>query len=107
MKQKPIKTPKDRSLYYLGAAMVVGAFAVGLSETGKHGPVGAAVPIKPVAEHEKVPAKQIVKGAAPKIVALGAKHNFGKVKEGSQVVHVFKVRNGGKADLVIEKAQGS
>jgi len=105
MKQTPSKTTKDRSLYYLGAALVVGALAVALSETGKHGPVGpAAVPIKPVAEHEKVhpPTK-----GAPKIVALEPKHSFGKVKQGSQVVHVFKIRNGGKADLVIEKAQGS
>ncbi len=46
-------------------------------------------------------------GAGPKIVALEASYSFGKVKQGTEVEHVFKIRNEGTAELVIEKAKGS
>lgn len=46
-------------------------------------------------------------GAGPKIVALEPTFAFGKVKQGADVEHVFKIRNEGTADLVIDKAKGS
>lgn len=46
-------------------------------------------------------------GKRPKIVAAASHHDFGKVKQGAEVVHVFKVRNQGGAPLLIQKAKGS
>jgi hypothetical protein len=46
-------------------------------------------------------------GQQPKIVAPELSFSFGKVKEGTEVEHVFKIRNEGSAALVIERAQGS
>ncbi len=46
-------------------------------------------------------------GAQPKIVAVEGNFNFGKVKQGTSVEHVFKIKNEGKGDLKIEKARGS
>jgi thioredoxin-related protein len=43
----------------------------------------------------------------PKIVAVEAEFDFGKVKQGAAVEHVFKIRNEGNAPLKIEKARGS
>jgi hypothetical protein len=42
----------------------------------------------------------------PKI-ATEAKYDFGKVLQGEQVEHVFKIRNEGGAELRIENAHGS
>jgi hypothetical protein len=44
---------------------------------------------------------------SPKIVAVESAFDFGKVKQGDEVTHVFKIRNEGTADLMIEKAKGS
>jgi hypothetical protein len=43
----------------------------------------------------------------PKIVAVESKYDFGKVKQGVEVEHIFKIKNEGGADLKIEKARGS
>ncbi len=43
----------------------------------------------------------------PKIVVAKADFDFGKVKQGTEVEHVYKIQNKGKADLIIEKAKGS
>ena len=43
----------------------------------------------------------------PKIEAVQAEFNFGQVKQGQDVEHVFKVKNVGTKDLLIEKARGS
>jgi len=48
-----------------------------------------------------------VKSGAPKIVAIEAAFDFGKVKQGQVVEHVFKIKNEGAAELKIEKAHGS
>ena len=45
--------------------------------------------------------------SSPKISAPAPKHNFGKVKQGKDVEHVFKLRNQGGAPLLIQKAKGS
>lgn len=44
---------------------------------------------------------------APKIVALAPKFHFGKVKQGQEVEHVYKIRNDGSTPLLIQKAKGS
>lgn len=44
---------------------------------------------------------------APKITATAQDFDFGKVKEGADVEHVFKITNKGTANLVIESARGS
>ena len=47
------------------------------------------------------------KAGAPKIVAVEATFDFGKVKQGDPVEHVFKIKNTGTAELKIDKARGS
>lgn len=46
-------------------------------------------------------------GKAPQIVAATPKHDFGKIKQGKEVTHAFKIRNTGTAPLIIHKAKGS
>jgi glutathione peroxidase len=41
------------------------------------------------------------KPAAPKIALDVSEHNFGKVKEGEEVSHTFKIKNEGDAELII------
>jgi len=41
------------------------------------------------------------KPAAPKLVVEEYEYNFGKVKEGAEVSHTFKIKNEGAAELVI------
>jgi hypothetical protein len=43
----------------------------------------------------------------PKIVAVEESFDFGKVKQGDEATHVFKIRNAGDGELKIEKARGS
>ncbi len=43
----------------------------------------------------------------PKIASAQPAFNFGQIKQGKKVEHVFKVKNEGKADLIIERAKGS
>lgn len=43
----------------------------------------------------------------PKIVAVERVFDFGKVKQGMSIEHVFKIRNEGDGELKIEKARGS
>lgn len=40
--------------------------------------------------------------AEPKLVLDSAGHDFGKVTEGSEIVHTFKVKNEGTAELIIK-----
>jgi len=47
------------------------------------------------------------KPGAPKIVAAESSFDFGKVKQGQEASHVFKIRNEGTAELKIDKAKGS
>ncbi len=44
---------------------------------------------------------------APKIVAVKAIHDAGKVKQGESIEHIFKIRNKGKVALKLERAKGS
>jgi hypothetical protein len=43
----------------------------------------------------------------PKIVAVQSAFDFGQVKQGVDVEHIYKIRNEGTAELKIEKARGS
>jgi len=61
--------------------------------------------VTPVAE--PTPAAAPAPGEAPKIVAVAANHDFGKVKQGAVVEHTFKIKNQGAGDLIIRRAKGS
>jgi len=61
----------------------------------KCGEEGAPAAVKPAAT------------GSPKIVAVESAFDFGKVKQGDEVTHVFKIRNAGTAELKIDKARGS
>jgi hypothetical protein len=59
-------------------------------------------------EKEAAPAAaKPAEAGAPKIVAVESAFDFGKVKQGDEVTHVFKIRNEGTAELKIDKARGS
>ncbi len=60
-----------------------------------------------VKDDKAAPEAAVDGDAAPKIVAVQADFDFGKVKQGVNVEHVFKIKNEGSADLKIEKARGS
>jgi hypothetical protein len=45
--------------------------------------------------------------AQPKIEVREVKYDFGKVAQGTQVSHVFEVRNAGTESLIIERVQSS
>lgn len=47
-------------------------------------------------------ATALAQGKAPKAVVEKLDHNFGKIKENVKVSHIFKVKNEGTADLLIE-----
>lgn len=44
---------------------------------------------------------------APRIVAVQPVFDFGKVRSGKEVEHVFKIRNDGRSNLLLESARGS
>src|SRR5215813_10438901 len=48
------------------------------------------------------PSEGVTKSAAPKIAMEEREHNFGKVKQGEEVSHTFKIKNEGAAELVIQ-----
>lgn len=58
-------------------------------------------------KQEHKPEKVAVVEAKPKILVKEKQFNFGKVKAGQPVEHVFEIENRGKGDLVLEGAHGS
>src|SRR5215813_12299308 len=48
------------------------------------------------------PPEGVTKSSAPKIAMEEREHNFGKVKQGEEVSHTFKIKNEGAAELVIQ-----
>jgi len=78
----------------LGAACAC-LLAAALLASCKCGDEGATAAAKPA------------ETGSPKIVAAEATFDFGKVQQGDEVSHVFKIRNAGTAELKIEKAHGS
>ncbi len=63
--------------------------------------------VKPADSTQSAVSSQPRSEGKPKIVALEKEHDFGKVKQGTRLEHVFRVRNQGDQQLVIEKAFGS
>ena len=45
-------------------------------------------------------------GQAPEIACDEPEHDFGKVAQGKEVEHIFKIKNKGKGVLKIERARG-
>lgn len=43
----------------------------------------------------------------PVISAVEPEFDFGKVKQGTDVEHIYRIKNTGTADLVIERTTGS
>lgn len=58
------------------------------------------------AQKEDVPQK-VEAVAAPVITAVEPDFDFGKAKQGSEVSHIYKIKNTGTKELVIEKTHGS
>ena len=57
---------------------------------------------------EKKPAEVAVeKKPSPSIFVAAPVHNFGKLPLGARVSHVFKIKNTGNANLVIDRTEGS
>ncbi len=52
-------------------------------------------------------AEPVVKQGPPKIVVDEKSYDFGKVKEGTNVEHVYKIKNEGEGELVIENVRSS
>jgi hypothetical protein len=75
-----------------GCACLLAALLLASCKSGEDGTSAAA---KPAAT------------GSPKIVAVESAFDFGKVKQGDEVTHVFKIRNAGTAELKIDKARGS
>lgn len=52
-------------------------------------------------------AKAAASTGTPQIAAVEESFDFGKVKQGTDVEHIFKIKNNGNAELRISKARGS
>ena len=50
---------------------------------------------------------QETKNDAPVISAIEPQFDFGKVRQGTEVSHIYKIKNIGSKELVIEKTHGS
>ena len=61
----------------------------------------AMVCVSAQASAQDGPPEAVTKSAAPKIAMGEREHNFGKVKQGEEVSHTFKIKNEGAAELVI------
>lgn len=86
-----MRTLRERALLALCACLVAGACA-SCSRCGG----------------EKDGAAASAKAAGtPKIAAAESSFDYGKVKQGDVVEHVFRIRNEGDGELKIEKARGS
>jgi hypothetical protein len=70
------------------------------------GTIAAAIACSKKEEDKKAPEAADGTGK-PKIQAVQAEYDFGKVKQGVNVDHTFKIKNAGSADLVIDKTRGS
>jgi hypothetical protein len=81
----------------LGGFLFLAGFSLGASDTPGIEPVKRSQNVEPATQSE----------AAPKILSVDPVFNFGEVKQGEKVEHVFQVRNTGTADLVIKRATGS
>ena len=81
----------------LGIFLFFAGFCLGTSDTPGIEPVKRSQDMEPATHSE----------AAPKISSAEPLFDFGEVKQGEKVEHVFQIRNTGTADLVINRATGS
>ena len=81
----------------LGVFLLFAGFSLGASDTPEIVPVRRSQNMEPAAQSE----------AAPKIFSVEPVFDFGEVRQGEKVEHVFELRNTGTTDLVIKKATGS
>ena len=75
-------------------SLILVLFMLATSGCGKKEP---SAPVDTVKEEDKV----------PKISAVQAEYDFGAVKQGAEVSHIYKIKNVGTKELVIEKTRGS
>lgn len=81
----------------LGVFLLFADFSLGTSDTPKIEADNLPQNVGP-ATHSQ---------AGPKISSDEPLFDFGEVKQGEKVEHVFQIRNTGTADLVIKRATGS
>jgi hypothetical protein len=74
-----------------------GASSPEASETHQVGSTGLSEIAEAATQTEK----------APKISPVEPVFEFGEVRQGEKVEHVFQIRNAGTTDLIINKATGS
>jgi len=66
--------------------------------------IAASVVLLVIGFFGQLPAQE---GTGPRISVREVKYDFGKVAQGTQVSHVFEVRNAGTEPLIIERVQSS
>ena len=81
----------------LGVFLFLADFSLEASDSPKTEAAGLSQDVKPAKQSE----------AAPKIFSVEPVYDFGEVRQGQKVEHVFQIRNTGTADLAIKKATGS
>lgn len=81
------------------------ALASSLTLAGCDAPAPADAPTKAAEPVAEAPAEEPGQTGAPKITADAATFEFGTIRPGQSVEHVFTVRNTGDADLHIERVQ--
>jgi len=82
--------------------LLVAIFLAGISACGHK--------IKPKEkEHVYIPENHVIDTTLAKTTVkfVAIQHDFGQVKEGTKVVHVYEVLNTGKADLVLQSVSPS
>ena len=81
----------------LGIFLFIADFSLGASDTPQVVRSERSQEMEPVTQGEDV----------PKIASTEPQFDFGEVKEGEKVEHVFQIQNTGSADLVIKRAAAS
>jgi hypothetical protein len=90
-------------------AMVSSCKKESASEETDLSPTGIEAAAMPTAEEAAkiVTPEPPVDGKYPAMTFAEKEHNFGEIKQGDKVEHVFTFKNTGEADLIITNAQAS
>lgn len=86
-----------RTVFWVFVVIVTTAFVSECSDKG----------VKSAQKNQSAVSSQPRPAGKPKIVALEKEHDFGKVKQGTTLEHIFRILNRGDQQLVIERASGS
>lgn len=81
----------------LGTFLSIADFSLGTSDTPQSEAVEMSQNVESATQSE----------ATPKISSVEPLFDFGEVKQGEKVEHIFQIRNIGTADLIINRATGS